>query len=173
MWAAQVPFLQLNVILMGEAYNNGHLTYDYFVCWICISFINLEIYLDSAKYAFNPKDVKLHTKVSSSNNSCSPSERDIKERIKRLSQVFANKVFSLQWSCVIVKDKSDSKLPTCFPNFLEVWDLLHVFIFAKTNASLPLSLFRSSFSNKLVQFLNNLCPVNSRTPLWRNSPAYP
>ncbi|KAK1367039.1 Chromatin remodeling 24 [Heracleum sosnowskyi] len=56
------------------------------------SFCSVERDTDGAKYAFNPKDVKLHTKVSSSNNSCSPSERDIKERIKRLSQVFANKV---------------------------------------------------------------------------------
>ncbi|XP_017258887.1 protein CHROMATIN REMODELING 24 isoform X2 [Daucus carota subsp. sativus] len=56
------------------------------------SFSSNERDIDGAKYAFNPKDVKLHTKVSSSNNSCSPSERDIQDRIKRLSQVFANKV---------------------------------------------------------------------------------
>ncbi|XP_074350911.1 protein CHROMATIN REMODELING 24 isoform X1 [Apium graveolens] len=56
------------------------------------SLSSIERDTDGAKYAFNPKDVKLHSKVPSSNYSCSPSERDIKDRIKRLSQVFANKV---------------------------------------------------------------------------------
>lgn len=97
LWAAQVPSLQLNVILMGKAYNDSICTITiilYFKRAYHSSFYKFwKFYLNSAKYAFNPKDVKLHTKVSSSNNSCSPSERDIKERIRRLSQVFANKVY--------------------------------------------------------------------------------
>lgn len=56
------------------------------------SFSSVERDTDGSQYAFNPKDVKLHTKSSFVRHASSPTETDIIERIKRLSQVFANKV---------------------------------------------------------------------------------
>ncbi|KAL6980892.1 DNA helicase [Sarracenia purpurea var. burkii] len=48
--------------------------------------------VDGAKYAFNPKDVKLHKNNSPASTAGRPTEIEIKERINRLSQILANKV---------------------------------------------------------------------------------
>lgn len=52
----------------------------------------IEQNVDGAEYAFNPKDVKLHGKQTSSLGSVDKEpETEIKQRINRLSQIFANK----------------------------------------------------------------------------------
>ncbi|KAH9668733.1 protein CHROMATIN REMODELING 24 [Citrus sinensis] len=48
--------------------------------------------VDGAEYAFNPRDIKLNKKSSSPKNEAKLKESDIKERIKRLSQLISNKV---------------------------------------------------------------------------------
>lgn len=57
-----------------------------------------------AEYAFNPKDVKLHGKQTSSLGSVDKEpETEIKQRINRLTQIFANKVLyisKLRWDIV-------------------------------------------------------------------------
>ncbi|KAK9292143.1 hypothetical protein L1049_020102 [Liquidambar formosana] len=52
---------------------------------------SLEHNVDGAEYAFNPKDVKLCRKSSSPNSAGKPTETEIKERIDRLTHIFANK----------------------------------------------------------------------------------
>ncbi|PIN09400.1 Transcription-coupled repair protein CSB/RAD26 (contains SNF2 family DNA-dependent ATPase domain) [Handroanthus impetiginosus] len=52
---------------------------------------SVEHNVDGAQYAFNPKDVKKFQK-NSSPDVREPSEDEIRERINRLSQIFANKV---------------------------------------------------------------------------------
>ncbi|GAY64932.1 hypothetical protein CUMW_237340 [Citrus unshiu] len=48
--------------------------------------------VDGAEYAFNPRDIKLNKKSSSPKTEAKLKESDIKERIKRLSQLISNKV---------------------------------------------------------------------------------
>ncbi|KAH9717308.1 protein CHROMATIN REMODELING 24 [Citrus sinensis] len=48
--------------------------------------------VDGAEYAFNPRDIKLNKKSSSPITEAKLKESDIKERIKRLSQLISNKV---------------------------------------------------------------------------------
>ncbi|KAJ4715246.1 Chromatin remodeling 24 [Melia azedarach] len=52
---------------------------------------SLERNVDGAEYAFNPKDIKLNQKSSSPKSDTKLTESQIKERINRLSQIFANK----------------------------------------------------------------------------------
>ncbi|ESR45374.1 hypothetical protein CICLE_v10000096mg [Citrus x clementina] len=49
--------------------------------------------VDGAEYAFNPRDIKLNKKSSSPKNEAKLKESDIKERIKRLSQLISNKAW--------------------------------------------------------------------------------
>ncbi|KAE9454865.1 hypothetical protein C3L33_13226, partial [Rhododendron williamsianum] len=51
----------------------------------------LERDVDGAKYAFNPKDVKLSRNSSSTSTAGKPTETEIKERINRLSLILADK----------------------------------------------------------------------------------
>lgn len=51
--------------------------------------------IDRAEYAFKPKDVILNKKPSSPNDAGKLTESEIKQRINRLSQTLANKVFLL------------------------------------------------------------------------------
>ncbi|KAI8526631.1 hypothetical protein RHMOL_Rhmol12G0010800 [Rhododendron molle] len=51
----------------------------------------LERDVDGAKYAFNPKDVKLSRNSSSTSTAGKPTEMEIKERINRLSLILADK----------------------------------------------------------------------------------
>ncbi|KAA8531251.1 hypothetical protein F0562_005960 [Nyssa sinensis] len=53
---------------------------------------SLEHNVDGAAHAINPKDVKLYKKSTSPESTGKPTEEEIKERINRLSQIFANKV---------------------------------------------------------------------------------
>ncbi|XP_059653836.1 protein CHROMATIN REMODELING 24 [Cornus florida] len=53
---------------------------------------SLEHKVDGAEFAFNPKDVKFYNKNSSLDKGVKPTESDIKERIMRLSHIYANKV---------------------------------------------------------------------------------
>ncbi|PSS26585.1 Protein CHROMATIN REMODELING like, partial [Actinidia chinensis var. chinensis] len=48
--------------------------------------------VDGAFYVFNPKDVKLHRNSSSTSSAYKPTEKEIKDRINRLSNILANKV---------------------------------------------------------------------------------
>ncbi|KAK6922790.1 Helicase, C-terminal [Dillenia turbinata] len=52
---------------------------------------SLERDVDGAEYAYNPKDVKVHNKLSSSKGVEKSPESDIKDRINRLTQIFADK----------------------------------------------------------------------------------
>uniref|UniRef100_A0A5B6Z8K9 DNA excision repair protein ERCC-6-like n=1 Tax=Davidia involucrata TaxID=16924 RepID=A0A5B6Z8K9_DAVIN len=60
---------------------------------------SFESNVDGVAHAFNPKDVKLYRKTSSPESASKPAEEEIKERINRLSQIFANKVLSHHWRC--------------------------------------------------------------------------
>lgn len=53
---------------------------------------NLLYIIDSAEYAFNPKDVRLNKKSSSPDSGGKLTESEIKDRIDRLSRTLANKV---------------------------------------------------------------------------------
>lgn len=57
--------------------------------------IFLVFIVDRAEYAFKPKDVILNKKPSSPNDAGKLTESEIKQRINRLSQTLANKVFLL------------------------------------------------------------------------------
>ncbi|XVE83355.1 hypothetical protein DITRI_Ditri16bG0082700 [Diplodiscus trichospermus] len=48
--------------------------------------------IDGAEYAFKPKDLKVSRTISSPHDAAKLTESEIKERIKRLSQIFANKI---------------------------------------------------------------------------------
>ncbi|CAK9167906.1 unnamed protein product [Ilex paraguariensis] len=53
---------------------------------------SLQYNVEGSAYAFKPKDVKLPTKNASPNCASEPTETEIRERIKRLSQIVANKI---------------------------------------------------------------------------------
>ncbi|XVF14803.1 hypothetical protein REPUB_Repub09cG0092800 [Reevesia pubescens] len=53
---------------------------------------SVEHNVDGAEYAFKPKDIKVSRKISSPDNAAKLTESEIKERINRLSQIFANKI---------------------------------------------------------------------------------
>ena len=55
------------------------------------------MFLGSSQYAFNPKEVVVHKKVSSPQDPYKMTESDIKERINRLSQLLSNKVLPLSF----------------------------------------------------------------------------
>ncbi|XVF58791.1 hypothetical protein PTKIN_Ptkin07bG0094900 [Pterospermum kingtungense] len=54
---------------------------------------SIEQNIDGAEYAFKPKDVKVGRKISSPHDATKLTESEIKERINRVSQILANKIF--------------------------------------------------------------------------------
>ena len=90
--------LPLSVLLMGiDSYliyptstqPFFHLIYDLTL------FIYIFIYVASAEFAFNPKEIKLSKKGSSPNSSGKLTETEIREKIKRISRTLEDKVFLL------------------------------------------------------------------------------
>ncbi|XWS44706.1 hypothetical protein CRYUN_Cryun15aG0070800 [Craigia yunnanensis] len=53
---------------------------------------SVEQNVDGAEYAFKPKDITVSRKISSPHDAAKLTESEIKERINRLSQIFANKI---------------------------------------------------------------------------------
>lgn len=98
LWETSLQLLQLNTKLMGIFLG---IIWYYTLLKVLLNNITVPLFayllnyfgFDRSEYAFNPKDVKLKKKTASPATASKLTESEIKERIIRLSQIFANKVW--------------------------------------------------------------------------------
>lgn len=70
--------------------------------------INIATFPRGAQFAFNPKDVKSQAPKKSYNAVARPTESEIRDRIKRLSHIFSDKVLNLLQIVVYTCFNTDS-----------------------------------------------------------------